>query len=603
MKVSLLILFSCIIFLCVGQTSTDQQLANLYYSKGEFEKAIPYYEKIVNKQSVKFDVLRYVDCLEKTQQLKEAEKVLKKAISNSTDFDYSIVLGDLYDRTERSNQTAKMFVSKINQVSSNGYEATELYKVFLNRNKLDWALKTLEACRKELKRGYPLHRFFAEVYFLLGRTDDMVNEYFEILETDPTQLQTIQGELSKQIDFEEDNSDVYNKLKSKLISIIQKKPNETIYPELFIWLLIQKKEFANALVQAKALDKREKENGIKVLMLVEPCVENGNYNIARQAINYIVEQGEQNSNYRYAISTLLNLRYREIVVDKIQNSDFSVVDKEYSNGIKILGWNTASIPTILEFSEIKAYYGNDANGAVSLLDSCMNMKGILPFDKARVKMKLADILVLENDIWQASLYYMQIDKDFKFEAIGAEAKFKNARIFYYDGDFKFAQSQLDILKQSTSKLIANDALQLSVLITDNLGLDSNYTAMYQFAQADLLIQQHKFQAAFVLFDSINKEFPGHSLGDEILMKKGQAFEYQGKWNDAVEQYLTVYSQFNDDILADDAVFGIAKIYEEKLHDKDKALEYYKKILFDFKGSILSEEARKKVRLLRGDTIE
>ena len=218
-------------------------------------------------------------------------------------------------------------------------------------------------------------------------------------------------------------------------------------------------------------------------------------------------------------------------------------------------------------------------------------------------MALADVLILQDDIWQASLYYMQIDKDFKFETIVSEAKFKNARIFYYDGDFKFAQSQLDILKVSTSKLIANDAMKLSVLITDNLGLDSNYTAMYQFAQADLLLEQHQYERAFRLYDSINAAFPDHGLADEILLRKAQAMRYQGKWQEALDYLNKIVTYHMDDILSDDAIFTIAEIYENNLHDKEKATEYYKKILFECKGSLLTVEARKRYRALRGDVTD
>ena len=215
-------------------------------------------------------------------------------------------------------------------------------------------------------------------------------------------------------------------------------------------------------------------------------------------------------------------------------------------------------------------------------------------------MSLADVLVLQNDIWQASLYYMQIDKEFKYETVGHEAKFKNARIFYYDGDFLFAQSQLDVLKQSTSKLIANDAMKLSILITDNLGLDSNYTAMNLFARADLLLEQHQFPAAFKLYDTINEAFPYHGLADEIYLRKAQAMQQQGKWEDAVGYLEKIVSQHGEDILADDAVFQLGEIYEKHLNNPEKAAEYYKKILFEFKGSLLTVEARKRFRTLRGD---
>lgn len=598
-----LIIFCCLFFSLAlsAQTSTDQQLANLYYNNGEFDKALPYFEKIINKQSTKFDQLRYVDCLEKTNQQKDAEKFLKKLISNSKDFDYTIALGDLYERTERTSQTEKLYNDRIKQVASNGYEVVELYNSFVKKGKVNWGLKTLEAGRKELKKNYPLQVQFAEVYALLGRTDEMIDEYFDVLDQYPNYASNIQNALTKQIDFSEDKTGVYQKLKEKLLVRIQKKPNDFIYAEMLIWLFIQKKEFKAALTQTQALDRREKGNGYRVMDLAETCVENSDYATARSAYNYIIEQGSQNPNYYTAYSALLNIRYREITIEKkYQPEDIAAAEREYRQGLKLLGWGRNAVYTAKELAEIKAYYGNDAEGAAQLLDSCLAVPGLSDFEKAQVKMALADVLVLKDDIWQASLYYMQIDKDFKFEAIGSEAKYKNARVFYYDGDFKFAQSQLDILKESTSKLIANDAMKLSVLITDNLGLDSNYTAMYQFAQADLLLEQHQFDRAFKLYDSINAAFPDHGLADEILLRKAQAMEYQGKWKEALDYLNRIYTYYKNDILADDAVFQMAEIYEKNLHDKEKATEYYKKILFECKGSLLTVEARKRYRALRGD---
>lgn len=599
-----LLIFCCLIlsFALSAQTSTDQQLANLYYNNGEFEKALPYFEKIINKQSTKFDQLRYVDCLEKTNQVKDAEKYLKKLVAaNSNDFDYTIALGDLYERTERTSQTEKLYGEKIRSVSRNGYEVVELYNSFIKKGKVEWGLKTLEAGRKDLKKTYPLQIQFAEVYSLLGRTDEMIDEYFDILDQYPNYTSNIQNALTKQIDFSEDKTGVYQKLKEKLLVRIQKKPNEFVYSEMLIWLFIQKKEFKAALAQTQALDRREKGNGNRVMDLAETCVENSDYATARAAYNYVIDQGSQNPNYYSAYSSLLNIRYREITIEKkYQPQDIADAEREYRKGLQILGWGRNAVYTAKELAEIKAYYGNDAKGAADLLDSCLVVPGLSDFEKAQVKMALADVLVLQDDIWQASLYYMQIDKDFKFETIGSEAKFKNARIFYYDGDFKFAQSQLDILKESTSKLIANDAMKLSVLITDNLGLDSNYTAMYQFAQADLLLEQHQYDRAFQLFDSIDRAFPSHGLADEILLRKAEAMQYQGKWQEALDYLNKIVTYHLYDILSDDAIFMMAEIYEKNLHDKEKAAEYYKKILFECKGSLLTVEARKRYRALRGD---
>ncbi len=598
-----ILIFLCLSPLAIAQpTSTDQQLANLYYSNGEFDKAIPYFEKILNKQSVKYDQLRYVECLEKTNKIKDAERAMKKfAAANSEDVDYQILLGDFYSRNNNPAEEEKLFTALIKNNTKIGYQVIDLYNSFLKRGKTEWALKTLESGRKNLKKNFPLYIQFAEIYGILGRTDEMISEYFEALELYPNDLPEIQTELTNSIDFVNDQTGVYSKLKEQLLVKIQKKPDELIYPQMLIWLFTQKKEFKSALVQAQALDKRQGNTGAIVLDLCDMCVANSEYNVARSGYQYVIGLGADKPNYYAAYVALLNVQYREITVEKLGTPEtIASAVKDYRYALKNIAKGRKGLVLMRELATIEAYYNDNAEAAQQLLDSTLAIPGLTDMEKAEVKMLLADILVLENDIWQASLYYMQIDTDFKFETIGSEAKYKNARVFYYDGDFQFAQSQLDVLKQSTSKLIANDAMKLSILITDNLGLDSNYTAMYKFAIADLLLQQHKYDDAFYLYDSIQAEFPDHGLADEILMRKAQAMQEQGKWNEAISYLEKIVKYYFDDILADDAVFQLGDIYENHLKDKEKAAEYYKKILFECKGSLLTVEARKRFRALRGD---
>jgi tetratricopeptide (TPR) repeat protein len=589
----------------LAQTSTDQQLANLYYTNGEFDKALPYFEKIINKQSSKFEYFRYIECLEKTANTKEAEKLLKKLVAASpNDYEYAIALSDFYERTKQSDKSEKIINDLIKSATKSGYQAIELYTSLLRKGKAEWGLKTLQVARKELKNQYPLHLQFAEVYSLLGKTDEMIDELMEALDNYPVSAMDIQSMLSKQIDFQEDVNGAYSKLKVKLLTRIQKNPNELVYADMLIWLFVQKKEFKSALIQVQALDKRENGGGKRLMELAETCVQNSDFPTARQAYNSVIAMGQSAPFYFQAYSALLNVRYREITqLKNIQAAEITQAISEYRSAIHLIGWNRNVVGIAKELAIIQAYYGNDAKSASALLDSCLALPGLNDIGRAEIKMALADVLVLQDDIWQASLYYMQIDKDFKFEPIGAEAKFKNARIFYYDGDFKFAQSQLDILKESTSKLIANDAMKLSILITDNLGLDSNYTAMNLFSKADLLLEQHQFEAAFRQYDSIATAFPEHGLSDEILLRKAQAMFVQGKWNETESLLLKIYTNYSQDILADDAVFQLAELYENQLNDKEKAATYYKKILLEFKGSLLTIAARKQYRLLRGDAID
>ncbi len=602
MKFLLGFLFVWISCFSFSQGETDQQLAQHYYSNGDFEKAKMYYVKIYDKDPSKFNFNRYFDCLNQTGDLKEAEKILKKQSSaNKYDIEYKVLLGQFYEDTKETDKAQKIYSDLIDILEPDPASIISLFNAFKSKGRNDLAFATIEKGRKLLKDSYPLHFQFAELYGAMGQTEKMIGEYLDLLDFQSSYASTIQTVLARQIDFTASESKEYDFLKNALIERIQKKPGESVYSEMLIWLFIQKKNFTGALVQVQAMDKRLNEQGRSVLELGKMCVENKEYETARKAFKYVTALGDDKLFYYQAENALLNTRFLEVTTNRnYSTEELQSTISEYQTTLLRVGKKRSSIPLIIELSHIQAFYANQATEAITLLTEALLIPGITDMQKAELKMQLADIHVLHGDIWEASLLYMQIESELKFEPIGHEAKFKNARIFYYDGEFDFAQSQLGVLKESTTKLIANDALKLSILITDNFGLDSNYQAMTWFANGDLLIEQHRNSEAFVLFDSIIATFPYHSLGDEILIRKSKAMQLQGDWAKAISYLEELLKYYRDDILADDALFQLGDIYENHLNDNEKASEYYKTLLFDFKGSLHSVEVRKRYRSIRGD---
>ena len=602
MKFLLGIVFIWISSFSFAQGETDQQLAQHYYSNGDFEKAKMYYAKIYDKDPSKFNFNRYFDCLNQTGDTKEAEKVLKKQSSaNRYDIEYKVLLGQFYEDNKEIDKAQKIYGDLIDNLETDPASIIALYNAFKSKGRNDLAFSTIEKGRKLLKDGYPLHFQFAELYGAMGQTEKMIGEYLDLLDFQSSYASTIQTVLSRQIDFTASESKEYDFLKNALLERIQKKPNESVNSEMLVWLFIQKKNFTGALVQVQAMDKRLGEQGRAVLELGKMCVENKEYETARKAFKYVTTLGDDKMYYYQAENALLNTRFLEVTTNRNYSAEeLQTTISEYQTTLLRVGKKRSSIPLIIELSHIQAFYANQATEGISLLTEALLIPGITDMQKAELKMQLADIQVLHGDIWEASLLYMQIESELKFEPIGHEAKFKNARIFYYDGEFDFAQSQLGVLKESTSKLIANDALKLSILITDNFGLDSNYQAMTWFANGDLLIEQHRYTEAFILFDSIIATFPYHSLGDEILIRKSKAMQLKGDWTKAISFLEELLKYYKEDILADDALFQLGDIYENHLNDKEKASEFYKTLLFDFKGSLHSVEARKRYRSIRGD---
>ena len=579
---------------------TDQQLAQHYYSSGAFDKALVYYERLYEADPSKFNFKRYYECLIETGDDKLAEKLLKKIVAkNRYDNEYAIMLAKFYEERDQKTKADRIYDDLIENMQPNSRNVIALYNLFKSQGKPEMSFRTLEKGRKVLKKSYPLNFQFAEYYGTQGETEKMMNEYLDMIDYHSSYQSSIQRVLSAQIDFSIEDSKEYDLLRRALIERTQKNPDNVQYAEMLTWLFIQRQNFPAALVHVKAIDKRTKSDGKMVYDFGNICIENKDFTTARRAFKYVTEMGEESLYFMRAQNSLLNVSFLEVTTRR----DFSQIELDeiildYKNVLEKYGSNRMSLPIILELAHIQAFYANKGNDAIQLLNAALKITGLTDIEKAEVKMQLADIHVLHGDIWEASLFYMQVDNDFKYEPIGHEAKFKNARIFYYDGEFDFAQSQLDILKQSTTKLIANDAIQLSLLITDNFGMDSNYTVMNWFASADLLIEQHRYDEAFVLFDSILNEFPAHSLGDEILLKKARAMQLQGKWSEAVKNLEDIIKYHGEDILADDALFQLGDIYQNHLFDNEKAVEYYRQILFDHKGSLYTVEARKRFQSLR-----
>lgn len=605
MKIFLSLTFLIISFTFSSQTNSDEQLAQYYYSNGELSKALPYYDKLYEASATKFNFTRLYECMMSESDYKSAEKLIKNQISaNRNDIDYKIIYGQFYIESGEPDKAKKLYNAMIEGLGMSSSEVILLYEAFIAKSEYELALETLKQGRKLLKDTYPLNLQFAALYKLNGDNENMLKEYLDLLDNYPTYLTTIQAALSVQLDFTSEGIATVDLLQNTLLERIQKKPDITVNSELLIWLFIQKKNFSGALIQVQALDKRLKENGRRVMEIGAICIENNDYETARKAFKYIIGFGEQNPYYYEAENSLLNTRFLEIT--SMRNYSQIEIDEtinDYKSTLKRVGWKRSSLPLIKEMSFIQAFFANQADSALINLNKALELVGLTDLQQAEIKILLADICVLKGDIWEASLLYMQVNNVWKEEPIGHEAKFKNAKIFYYDGEFDYAQSQLSVLKESTSKLIANDAMNLSILITDNFGLDSNYEAMNWFAKADLAIEQHKYIEAFEYMDSITRIFPDHSLGDEILFRKAKAMQLQGNWNESIAYLEKIIEFYGTDILADDALFQMGDIYENQLKNPEKASEYYKKILFEYPGSLYAVESRKRFRILRGDAIE
>jgi len=577
----------------------DQRLAQQYYNSGEYEKASDLFQKLLVKSpSNTYFFNSYLKCLINLEDYDKADMAIKGQLkSYPKNSHLYIELGNLYEKQNKSEDADAQYRKAIKLLPSNQSEIIRLSNAFIQIAKYDLAIETFEKGNKVLGKKNLFDYNIGDVYRRKGESKNMIFYYLNSLEVSPNRATTIKTYFQRFLEEED-----YVELKTQLYERIQEKPTLDIYPELLTWVFIQEKDFKNAFRQVKALDKRKEENGSRVFKLAGDAEREGDLEAAILAYNYIIEEkGKSCSYYIDSKKNLLNSK-KQILVQGFEytNEDLTSLEQEYEDFLAEFGKNKNSAPIINELAKLKAFYINDLDGAIALLKEAIEFPGLDRKVKANSKLDLGDFYLMKSEVWESTLLYSQVDKDFKDDMLGEEARFRNAKLAYYNGDFEWAQAQLTVLKASTSELISNDAIDLSVFIMDHYSLDTTDVPMKMYAKSDLYIFQNKFSDSFRNLDSIKLLFPGHGLEDDILYAKSKIYMKQRKFDESKGMLEEIISNYADGIRCDNAIFELAELYENQLNNKEKAKELYQRLLIDHSGSTFSVEARKRFRRLRGD---
>ena len=591
-----------IFFLPVFSSGQNAKLAQQYYRDGEFEKAAVIYKKLYdaqNRNDYYFD--KYIECLLATESYGTAENALAQELKrNPKNIRMYVLYGNLYERQFKEADAQEMYQKAIKKLPSDQYQVTRLASTFSKLTKYDLAIQTYEKGGELIKDNQVFAFNLAELYRRKGEINKMIENYINTLGAYPERLNTVERQLQRYLSSDED----YLELQTQLYARLQDSPNAVQFMELLQWNFIQKKDYRNALRQAKALDKRMGENGARVYQLATTAFNDKDYDAAIKAFDYIVEeQGSNSSFYLDSKRESLRARRNKLVEGYTYTEpELREIEAAYEGFLDEFGRNKTTASITAELADLEAFYLNDLDKAISLLDEMINYPAINVKVQSQGKISLGDFYLMQGEIWEATLLYSQVDKIYPNDHFGHVARFKNAKLSYYNGDFQWAQSQFDVLKASTSKLIANDALDLSVFIMDNLGLDTTDQALRLYAQSDLLTFQNRFDEAFAKLDTLVKVFPDHSLEDDVLYARAAVHMKLREYDKAVNLYTEIVENYPDEIRADNSLFALAELNENQLQNTEKAMEYYEKIFIDYSNSTFSVEARKRYRRLRGDNI-
>lgn len=599
----LLLLLGSIYPAFVLAQQTEEQLGAQYYNNREFDKALATFEGLYSKNPSQFNYIYYVNTLFELKEYDKAEKVIRKQLKSSpADPRYQVDMGYLNILQGDIAKGRKIYEASLKDVAADKIQIYNLSYAFSGRRETEYVIRTYLRGRELLKDKSAFAFELAYTYESMGNTEAMIDEYLNLLTSNPQQMAMVQNRLQAWLSDDIDNSknDTY---RSVLLKKSQQNPDEILYNELLLWHSIQQKDFSFAMIQAKALDKRYGESGKRIFELAALCVSNQSLEVAIDGYKYIVRKNADRELVMRSRIELINTEFKQYQSSFQHDAQKLLQMKtDYSLLLEELGKNAFSLQLIQNLAHLQAFYLGETEQATALLLEAISIPNVKLQDQAACKLELADIYLFSGEQWEATLLYSQVEKSFKNEPLGHEAKFRNAKLSFYIGEFDWAKAQLDILKAATSKLIANDALELSLLISDNIEEDSVTTPLEMYARADLLEFRNQDAEALSVLDSISSQFPMHSIADNVLFKKAEISTKNGDFPAAALLYEQLIEKYPYDLLADDAVYLLAGLYENQLNDKAKAMKLYESILTGYPGSLYVVDARKKFRALRNDPV-
>lgn len=575
----------------VNYGQNDFLLAEKYYRDGEYKKATQFYKILHSKNPFNTTYLkRLVNCYQETTQFKVAEKLLKNNLAKNPNLVYlNVELGVNFEK-QKQTDIAKIYYEKaLNSIDKNVGMGGYIGRLFKESSLLDYAIAAYE--KTMLLNPNNNYEFqVAQIYGEKGNFEKMFTSYINLIDKKEQYLNTVQHYTSRYIT--EDKLNTNNILfKKALIRKSVSKPKD-VWNQLLSWLFVQQKEYNKAFTQEKALYNRNPKFIQNIISLGFNSYNNGAFETANACFSFIIQKSPFINQKLTA-----NLYLIKIAIETNQPN----INQLFENVFNRYGKNSNTLKIQLAYADYLTFKKNLPEDAITILSKALSTT-TSKFQKADIKLKLGDVYVFLGNYNKALIYFSQVQTSIKNHPLAQQARFKVAQTSYFKNDFKWAFAQLKVLKASTTQLIANDALDLFLVISDNQPKDSLDTGLKLYAKADLFAFQNKNKQAIDTLQQIATKFKGQKIEDDALYKQADLYNKIQLFDKAILNYQKIIQLDKEGILVDDAIYNLAKLYELKLNNVEKASEYYQKIIFDHPSSIYLVEARKRYRKLRGDTI-
>jgi tetratricopeptide (TPR) repeat protein len=588
-----LVLIIGLLFLSqLGFAQAKYEEARAYFDSKNYQSAAPIYKELYAQKPDNQEVYQeFLLTLMALKDYKKAEDLVRSQLKKQSNNPLILIdLGNVFIADKKEKKATEQFEYALKYINGDDILTQQVANSFSNSGLDQWAIRTYERAAQIVQVPNLYNAALAKLYNKAGDVEKAISL---VIDGAQNQMQMV-GDESIEITLLEimgNDTEKQKKAQKAIIKLVGTQPDNFLYSYLLTWIFSVQNNWDQALVQITALDKRSKDKGRLLTDFAQKASLKKQFDVARKAYETVINYNESSNWNQSAKEGLLLLELSRIKEDPfISKSEIEKVERNFDEYFAQYP-EAFSNPILNDYALLVAQYAQHLDKGILLLKKAIDQNRGTKVFIGNCKLQIGDYYIIQEKIWEAALMYAQVDKAFREDAMGEEARFRNAKLSYYQSDFEQAQGQLSVLKASTSELIANDALFLSVLITENVPPDSNMVPLQRFAFADLLLFQNKDLLAAALLDSITKAFPKNPLVDDILLLHSKIAMKRKDFTKAISFLKQIVTEHGKDVLADDAVFQIAEIYQNFIHNKEEARKYYEQLIIDYPGSSFVQKSR------------
>ncbi len=573
---------------------SDSQLAYTYYQAKEYDKAAEKFLKLYERTHSANFLDYYIICLINGKEYDKAEDTLKKLLkTDDSNKDFLIDLGYIYQQQGKTNKSEECYGKAIKKIIPQNTAIINLANKFKNIREYSWAIKTYQQGRILLKKPDAFLKELGDCYLMERDYEQMMPLFVRSLELNPGSINNITAQLS----FARSN-DIVNSIdpviEKTLKSLCQKTDYLPVFDELAVWYNLQIRNYLLALQHAVLLNNKS-ENKLHIFLNIAlDAINNKAFDQATIAYQKILGKGKENNPfYLPARKGILTCRYEQLRQSPAERSDYLQIAGNCEKYMQEFGYTPTNIDILSLLAELYAYRLQQPDSADRLLDKAIRIPRLNPNTLSQLKSQRADLLTFMDNPWEATILYTQLEKANPNNDIGYEAKLKKAMLAYYAGDLLWAKAQFDVLKGATSKLISNDAIQMSHFIHMNYEAEGDNRDLEKMGRTEYLLYKQQFQEVLPRLDSlIGHCSPG--ISDYATLQKARSLCACFQDEEAAKLLSELKDRSEQVYIKAEALFQLAGL-KRKQKELQQAKELYRLLVTDYSGSVYSIEAAKLYR--------